>query len=137
MVERLSPLQFNRIAVMDRWVRLMQAGGTLDPWGGLVPGPPVVVAETWASVEPAMLSRLQKESLSGGEVVNAESYHVTFWYLPHVTVSEYVEFDDVDYPPPADGSDPPVHVRQLEILEVRQVQMQYRVIEMLCKERVS
>src|SRR5262245_31042004 len=136
MVERLSPLAFNRIVVLDKWVRLMETTGALDPYGGLVPGPPKIVAQMFAAVEPAQLSRLQKEALKGGAVSNAESYHVTFWYQPGVSVSQYIEFDDVDYPPAADGAPQPVTTRTLDILEVRQVQQQYRYLELLCKERV-
>ena len=138
MVERISPLSFNRIAVMDHWVRLFAPGGTLDPdSGGLVPGPPRLVAEILAAIEPAMLSRLVKETMAGGTISNTESYHVTFWYVPGVSVSQYLEFDDTDYPEPADGSPPPVRVRTLDILEVREVQQANRYLELLCKERVS
>jgi hypothetical protein len=137
MVERISPLSFNRIGVFDHWIRLLEPGGSLDEFGGLVPGPPTLVASILASVEPAMLSRLVKETMSGGAIVNSESYHVTFWFVPGVGVSQYIEFDDVPYPPPADGSVPPVTTRTLDILEVRHVKQANRYLELLCKERVS
>jgi len=138
VVERLSPLSFNRVGAFDRWIRLLEPGGAMDPdSGGLVPGAPRLVSQMLAAVEPVMLSRLQKEAIKGGAISNAESYHVTFWYVAGVSVSQYIEFDVVDYPPPADGSAPPVTIRTLDILEVRQVQQTYRYIEVLCKERVS
>ena len=137
MVERLPPLQFNRVGEFDRWVRVLLPGGTIDDSGGLVPGPPILVAQILAAIEPIQLSRFVRESLSGGAIADTENYHVTFWWVPGVTVSCYFEFDDVDYPPPADGSAPPVRTRILEIGEIRQVKMKYRYIECFCKERVS
>jgi hypothetical protein len=136
MVERIPPLEFGRIGVLDHYIRLLEPTGTVDPdTGGWLPGPPRLVASLFAALEPTILSRLVKETLSGGAIANAENYHVTFWYFPGVNVSQYIEFDDCVYPTPADGSG--VRTRHLEILEVREVQQNNRYLELLCKERVS
>jgi hypothetical protein len=135
MVERLSPLAFNRIAELDHFVRIMEPTGTLDAFGGFIEGPPRLVAQVWAAIEPTILSRLVKETLSGGAIANSESYHVTMWYLPGVTVSQYLEFDDTAYPPPPLGF-PTFVTRRLDITEIRQVKQANRYYEMLCKERV-
>src|SRR5215831_18072864 len=115
-VERLSPLGFNRIAVFDKRVRFMEATGSIDASGGFIPGPPKVVATVFAAIEPAQLSRLVKEELAGGAIANSESYHVSCWYVAGIRVQQWIEFDDVPYPPPADGSNPPVTTRRFEIV---------------------
>ena len=116
---------------MDKRCRVLEPVETLDPLGGLVPGPPKLIADVMACIEPAMLSRLQKEAMAGGAVANAESYHVTFWWVAGVTVSAYVEYDEAIYP-----NDTPVITHRYDVLEVRQVYQDYRMLELLCKERV-
>jgi len=138
-VERLPPLPgFTRVGLMNKRIRLLESGEVFDPdTGGWVPGPPKQLAEVLAAIEPVQLSRLQKEIIGGGGVlVNAETTHITFWYIAGVTVNHWVEYDFVAYPPPASGP-PPMVTRHFEILEVRQVYEDYRVLELLCKERVS
>lgn len=138
-MERLPPIAgFTRVGLLNKRIRLMESGQVFDPdTGGWKPGPPVRLAETMAAIEPVMLSRLQKEAIGGGgAIVNAETTHITCWYVAGVTVNHWVEYDSVTYPPPAAGA-PPVTTRHFEILEVRQVYEDYRVLELLCKERVS
>jgi hypothetical protein len=138
-VERLPPVAgFTRVGLLNKQLRVMKATAVFDPdTGGWTPGEPAVLATVWGAIEPAMLSRLQKEAVGGGgQIQNAETTHVTFWYVAGVTVNHWVEYDSVTYPPPASG-DPPVTTRHFEILEVRQIYEDYRVLELLCKERVS
>jgi len=135
MVERLSPLGFARVGVMNKRIRIMSATEVQDPdTGAMVPGPPIVHAELFACIEPAMLSRLLKEELGGGgAILNTESSHITCWYVSGVSVSNYIEYDFVDFPPPG----APMRTRRFDILEVRHVFEDYRLLELLCKERVS
>jgi hypothetical protein len=101
-MERLSPIpNFARIGLMTKRVRVLEESMTMDPLGGMVPGPPTLVAEPLAAIEPAMLSRLQKEATGGGgAVTNVESSHISFWFVPGVTVNHYIEYDYVPYPQP-------------------------------------
>jgi len=132
-MERQPPIpQFARVGLLNKRVRILEPTVIHDPiTGGVVPGPPKVIAELLAGIEPAMLSRLLKEEIVGGAITNTETHHVTFWYVPGVTVSQYVEYPYVEYP-----GGGPTKIRQFEILEVRQVYEDYRLIELLCKERV-
>lgn len=136
-MERLSPIpDFARVGLMSKRVRIMEATEVIDPLtGGLVPGPPTQLAEVFAAIEPAMLSRLQKEAVEGGgAITNVESLHVSFWFVEGVTVNHYLEYDYVTYPQRATD---PVLTRRLDILEKRQVYEDFRLVELLCKERVS
>jgi hypothetical protein len=132
VVERISPLGFARVGIMDKRCRVLEPVDVLDDLGGLVPGPPKLVADVMACIEPAMLSRLQKEAMSGGAIANAESYHITFWWVPGVSVSAYLEYDEASYP-----DETAVTTHHYDVLEVRQVYQDYRLLELLCKERVS
>jgi hypothetical protein len=139
-VERIPPIAgFARVGLLNKRLRLLEATMVFDPdTGGWVPGDPKLLATVWGAIEPNMLSRLQKEAIAGGgQLANVETSRVTCWYVAGVTVNHWVEYDSVTYPPPADGSAPPVTLRHFEILEVRQVYEDYRVLELLCKERVS
>jgi hypothetical protein len=136
-MERLPPIPgFARVGLLDKRIRILEDTMTVDPpSGGLIPGPPALLAETFAAIEPAMLSRLQKEAVEGGgAITNVESLHVSFWFVPGVTVNHYIEYDHVDYPVRADSV---MRTRRFDILEVRQVYEDNRLIELLCKERVS
>jgi hypothetical protein len=126
-MQRINVTDGVRIGALQHYVKVWRPTMTLDPaTGGMVPGPPTLILEMFAGIEPFELD-VVREKLAGGAITNIAQMMVTCWYQSSLRVADYIEYTDARAN----------KVRHLEIMTLRDQAENHRYQEMVCQEKVA
>jgi hypothetical protein len=117
-----------RIGGLVHYVEIWQPGEMIDPdTGGIIEGPPVLLGQVFAAVEPAALTSQQETLADAGQILTINVFTVTTPYQAYLTGTSLIDFWDLGLQ----------KTRRLEVVALRDVGQWGRYQEALCKERVG